>query len=195
NASLDISFVSATRFRKYARNGETSAIWFTPDSALNPVYISSVGLGDVPPPPADSQKFANPVDQEVYDKLPPKYRSYFDVFSPTEVDQLPPHRPYDCAIEIEEGKSPPFGPIYSLSTDERAELFSYIEKNLKKGFIRRYSILADVATHRKTGQLRLCVDYRGLNAITRKNRYPIPLVSDLLDRVQGCKVFSVFDLK
>jgi hypothetical protein len=39
------------------------------------------------------------------------------------------------------------------------------------------------------------VDYRGLNAITKKNRYPVPLVHDLLDRVQGCKVFSVIDLK
>ena len=48
---------------------------------------------------------------------------------------------------------------------------------------------------KKTGGLRLCVDYRGLNAITNKNRYPLPLIDDLLDRVQGCSRFSVIDLK
>ncbi|GBE79521.1 hypothetical protein SCP_0207210 [Sparassis crispa] len=48
---------------------------------------------------------------------------------------------------------------------------------------------------KKTGNLRLCVDYHGLNSMTKKNHYSLPLIDDLLDRVQGCKVFSVLDLK
>jgi Reverse transcriptase (RNA-dependent DNA polymerase)/RNase H-like domain found in reverse transcriptase len=47
---------------------------------------------------------------------------------------------------------------------------------------------------KKTGELQLCVDFRGLNAITRKNHFPVPLIHDLLDRVQGCKVFTLIDL-
>jgi hypothetical protein len=81
---------------------------------------------------------------------------------------------------------------------EREELFKYIETNLSKGFIRRSESPAAspiLFVKKKTGELRLCVDYQKLNNITRKNCYPLPLVSDLLDRVQGCKYFTALDLK
>ena len=203
---LDISFISPTRFQKYARSEKAAAIWYSPNQFIDSARLAALSLGDNPvparlpePPPDDSlPSHLSERDLVAYKLVPEKYRRFFDVFSPTEVDQLPPHRPYDVAIELEEGKSPPFGPIYSLSQEERTELFSYIESHLKKGFIRRSTSPAAspiLFIWRKTGQLRLCVDYRALNAITRKNRYPIPLVNDLLDRVQGCKVFSVIDLK
>lgn len=77
-------------------------------------------------------------------------------------------------------------------------MFNYIETHLKKGFIWRSTSSAAspiLFIRCKTGQLCLCVNYRALNAITKKNQYPIPLIHDLLDWVQGCKVFSVIDLK
>jgi hypothetical protein len=120
------------------------------------------------------------------------------VFSDIKVDALPPHRPYDLSIEIEDGKRPPFGPMYRLSQEERDALAKYLDENLKKGFIRRSTSPAAapiLLARKKSGDLRLCVDYRGLNSITKKNHYPLPLIDNLLDRTQGCKVFSVIDLK
>jgi hypothetical protein len=110
--------------------------------------------------------------------VPECYHNYLDVFSPIEVTKLPPHRPgFDIEIEIEEGKSPPFGPIYSLSEAERAETFDYIERNLKKGAIRRSRSSAGAPilfAKKKDGGLRLCVDYRGLNSITKKKSLSTP---------------------
>ncbi len=137
-------------------------------------------------------------EENPLDHVPKKYHNLASVFTIKDFTELPPHRPYDCAIDLEEGKSPPFGPLYHLSQSERAVLFDYVETNLKKGFIRRSTSSAAAPVlfvKKKTGDLRLCGDYRGLNAMTKKNRYPLPLVNDLLDRVQGCKVFSVIDLK
>jgi hypothetical protein len=93
---------------------------------------------------------------------------------------------------------PLFGPIYRLTPAEREAVAEYVNSNLKRGHIRRSTSLAGAPVlfiKKKTGNIRLCVDFRGLNAITRKNRYPLPLVNDLLDCVQGCKVFTVIDLK
>ncbi|KAJ2925408.1 hypothetical protein H1R20_g11659, partial [Candolleomyces eurysporus] len=88
--------------------------------------------------------------------------------------------------------------MYRLTQDEQKALAEYVEENLSKGFIRRSTSPAAspiLFVRKKTGDLRLCVDYRGLNAITKRNRYPLPHIDDLLDRTQGCKVFSVIDLK
>jgi hypothetical protein len=143
---------------------------------------------DPPTPPSNSPSF-----------IPTKYMPWADsVFSETAVNDLPPHRVYDCAIEIEEGKSPPFGPLYRLTQDEQKSLGVYLDENLQKGFIRRSTSPAAspiLFVRKKTGDLRLCVDYRGLNVITRKNRYPLPHIDDLLDRTRGCKFFTVIDLK
>ena len=133
------------------------------------------------------------------DFIPSKWHEYLDVFDPVDVEKLPPHRgEFDCAIELEDDQSPPKGPLYHLSKDEQQVLFDYVEQNLRKGFIRRSTSSAGAPVffvRKKTGDLRLCVDYRGLNKITKKNRYPLPLTSDLLDRVNGCKHFTLLDLK
>ncbi|GLB39530.1 putative coprinopsis cinerea okayama7 130 [Lyophyllum shimeji] len=164
----------------------------------------AIAATDAPPPEPppipklDNRAFIRDTATEVLNLVPEKYHSYLDVFDPVEVLKLPEHRPYDIAIDLEEGKTPPFGPIYSLAQDERQILFKYIEEQLQKGYIRRSTSSAAspiLFIRRKTGDLRLCIDYRGLNAITKKNRYPLPLTADLLDRVQGCTTFTVLDLK
>ena len=68
-------------------------------------------------------------------KVPVEYHDFLDVWSQKEADRLPPHRHYDHKIELEEGKTPPFGPLYSMSREELQVLQKYLEANLKKGFI------------------------------------------------------------
>ena len=67
--------------------------------------------------------------------VPPEYHEFADVFSKTKADILPEHRPYDLKITLEEGATPPLGPIYSLSKIELNTLRDYIEENLCSGFI------------------------------------------------------------
>lgn len=89
------------------------------------------------PPPEPPPVTADLVNLEIDVKklVPSKYHKFIDVFSPTKVMQLPDHQLHDTNIDLEEGKTPPFGPIYSLSEDEQKALFEYIEHNLSKGFI------------------------------------------------------------
>lgn len=130
--------------------------------------------------------------------VPLEYQDFADVFSKEKADTLPPHRSFDHHIPIEEGKSPPFGPIYSLSENELKVLKEYLDENLAKSFIRPSESPAAAPilfVKKKDGSLRLCVDYRGLNAITVKNRYPLPLIPELLDRLRTAKVFTKIDLR
>jgi hypothetical protein len=120
------------------------------------------------------------------------------VFDKSILDSLPPHRNYDCAIELEPGKQPPFGPIYPLSEPEAAALRAFIDENLPKGFISESSSPAGAPVlflRKKDGSLQMCVDYRGLNADTVRNRYQLPLINQLLDRLRSAKVFTRVDLR
>ena len=91
-----------------------------------------------------------------------------------------------------------FGPIYNLSETELQVLKEYIDENLRKRFIQPSTspFGAPVLFVKKPdGSLRLCIDYRALNRITVKNRYPLPLISQLLDRLKGKKYFTKLDLR
>jgi hypothetical protein len=200
---LKILFVNARRFKRAAKDGELGYIWYYPNRKIHLLSLATSApppVGNLPPdvpinPDADDKD--NPL-HEALKHMPAKFHKFSKVFSPTAVDELPPHRPYNIAINVEDGKTPPFGPIYSLLQPECAELFKYTEANLAKGFICRSESPAAspiIFVKKKTGELCLCVDYRKLNNITRKNRYPLPLVADLLNCVQGCKHFTALYLK
>ena len=109
------------------------------------------------------------------------------------------HSPYDHAIDLLPGTAPPWGPVYSLSEIELTALREYLETMLASGKIRPSTssagalILFVLKPHGRG--LRLCVDYQGLNKITMKNRYPLPLMDELRDRVQGSTIFTKIDLK
>ena len=95
-------------------------------------------------------------------------------------------------------KTPPYQRMYNLSPAELRTLEEYINDALAKGLIRESKSSAGAPilfVPKKDGTLRLCVDYRGLNEMTVKNRHPLPLISELLDRLNGSKVFSKIDLK
>ena len=114
-----------------------------------------------------------------------EYSDYADVFSEKPTAVLPEHTEINThAIELEEGKQPPYGPIYSLRPVELKTLKTYIETNLANGFIcpSKSPAGAPILFDRKpNGSLRLCVNYRGFNNLTIKNRYPLPLIGESLD--------------
>lgn len=131
--------------------------------------------------------------------IPDVYRQYARMFEEElTAKALPKHKPWDCEIKLQEGKEPPFGPIYQLSEAELKVLRDYIEENLKKGFIRKSQSPAGfpiLFAPKKDGKLRLCVDYRKLNEITIKNRYPLPNIKELTDRLAGAQYFTALDLR
>jgi len=101
-------------------------------------------------------------------------------------------------IEIEDGAKPPLGLIYPLSESELVTLREFIDEHLAMGFIRssKSPFGAPVLfVKKKNGSLRLCIDFRRLNAITRKDKYPLPLISDLLDAPRQAHIFTKLNLK
>jgi len=113
-----------------------------------------------------------------------EYHEFADIFSKTKAETLPPYRPYDLKINLEEGAQPPVSPIYSLSASKQEVLKEFIEENLNMGFIRLTSSPHGVPVlfvKKKDGSLCLCVDFCSFNCISKKDCYLLPLISDLLD--------------
>jgi hypothetical protein len=130
--------------------------------------------------------------------IPKEYHDFLPLFSEALAKNLPPHRSYDHRIPLREGFTPPFGPLYPLSKTELETLKEWLEDNLSKGFIRASSSPAasPILFVKKTdGTLRLCVDYRGLNEGTIKNRYPLPLLQETLMRLSKAKYFTCLDIR
>ena len=134
------------------------------------VHVASLSL--VPGIYPDSKaQIASLLTEEV--KIPDEYSDFTDVFSEEKALVLPERTEFnEHAIDLEDGKLPPYGPIYSLGPVELETLKTYIETYLKTGFIRpsKSPAGAPILFDKKPdGSLRLCVDYRGLNNLTIKN--------------------------
>ncbi|KAL0539555.1 hypothetical protein IC582_023771 [Cucumis melo] len=117
---------------------------------------------------------------------------------PEELPGLPPHREVEFAIELEPGTVPISRAPYRMAPAELKELKVQLQELLDKGFIRP-SVSPWGApvlfVKKKDGSMRLCIDYRELNKVTVKNRYPLPRIDDLFDQLQGATVFSKIDLR
>ena len=158
-----------------------------PSSQLPNLAIYTVSYKDEPPE-----------DTKLRTLVPKEYHQYLDLFKESAVASLPPHRPYDHKINLKEGFQPPFGPLYSCSKTELESLKAWIDENLAKGFIRASSSPAGAPVlfvKKKDGTLRMCVDYRGLNEGTIKNRYPLPLIQETLGQLQKAKFFTTLDVR
>ncbi len=107
--------------------------------------------------------------------VPSEYHDLCRVFSRSRATSLTPHRLYDCAIDLLPGTSPPKGRLYSLFCLEREAMDKYIKESLNAGLIHPSSSSAGTGffVKKKDGSLRPCIDYRGLNDITIRNRYPL----------------------
>ncbi|KAI2655839.1 Transposon Tf2-6 polyprotein [Labeo rohita] len=140
---------------------------------------------------------ANPVDDDL-SRLPVEYRDLQEAFSKEKATRLPPHRATDCAIELLPGTSPPRGRVFPLSQPETESMKAYIEEELRKGFIRPSTSPASAGfffVKKKDGGLRPCIDYRGLNEVTVKYRYPLPLVPAALEQLRKARYFTKLDLR
>jgi len=109
--------------------------------------------------------------------LPEEYKNYTDIFSKQKAKLLLDHWPYDLTIYLEEGKTSPLDPIYSLSPLELQTLHEFLDKNLKT----RTICTSVLFVKKKNRSLCLYVDYQRLNKLIWKDRYLIPLLADLLD--------------
>ncbi|KAJ1593851.1 hypothetical protein NDA11_004592 [Ustilago hordei] len=130
--------------------------------------------------------------------IPKPYQHLRDVFDEVEADKLPHHTEHDLHLELIEGGKPPQGPLYLKGPKEMSELRRYLEENLEKGFIRPSKSLAQspvLFIPKKDGGLKLCVDYRGLNEITVKNRAPLPLIEEQLFLLRKARIYTKLDLR
>ena len=136
--------------------------------------------------------------QSFKDSVPLPYHKFKEVFLKESFDNLPQHRKWDHVIELIPGSKEFSTKLYPMSPSEQVELNKFLDENLKSGRIRpSKSPMASPVffIKKKDGSLRFVQDYRKLNAMTIRNRYPLPLIPDLMNRLQGAKYFTKLDVR
>jgi hypothetical protein len=131
-------------------------------------------------------------------RIPTRYKRFHKMMDEKFANEMPPRRPYDYKIPLKEGKEPSFRPLYGMSREELIVLKQYTQDNLEKGFIQAisYPTGAPILFVNKADRtLGLCVDYRGLNELTVKYRYLLPLIRETLDRLSKAKWYTKLDLR
>ncbi|CDO72200.1 hypothetical protein BN946_scf184970.g52 [Trametes cinnabarina] len=138
-------------------------------------------------------------EQRTFEEIvPPHYHDFKDVFDKESFDELPEHRPWDHAIELIPGAKLTDCKVYPLSPEEQKQLDEFLEENLRSGRIRpSKSPMASpfFFVKKKDGKLRPVQDYCKLNDITVKNRYPLPLVQDLINKLKRARYFTKLDIR
>ncbi len=176
--------------------------WRDSSSTVTDSIKEPLDLGSLTQIPIDFQMMQ--VQLETLDKsleeptIPKANRDLANVLLPSNANFPPIQQDENHAIELETGKTPPFGPLYNLSEYQLKTLREYIDKNFANRFIwhSKFFARANVLfTPKPDGTLRLCVDYRGLNSMTKKNQYLLPLIDEILDFLSNARVFTKIDLK
>ena len=141
---------------------------------------------------------ANKDTRTIEEILPSYCHPYRDMFEKKMFDELPPRRPWDHAIELVEGAKATDCKIYPLSKDEQTQLEDFLKENLETHQIQpSKSLMASpfFFVKKKDGKLRPVQVYRKLNKMTIKNRYPLPLISELIDKLSQAWIFSKMDVR
>lgn len=138
--------------------------------------------------------------KKTFDEMvPEEYRQYAKVFSEPDSERLPEHKPYDHTIDLKPDAPETIrSKVYPMPVNEQAELDAFLDENLRKGYIvpSKSPMASPVFfVKKKDGKLRMVQDYRKLNDITVKNRYPLPLASDIINRLRQSKYFTKFDVR
>ena len=140
-----------------------------------------------PTPPADASK------------IPAPYRQFTKVFSEEASHEFPPVHVWDHTIELKPGAPSTLpGKIYPLSQVELQELQKFVDEHLKRGTIRPSKspyAASFFFIKKKNGKLRPVQDYRPINESTVKNKYPLPLIPQLIDRLRGCSLYTKFNIR
>jgi len=191
---MEINEIWAKAFGHFDRTGATTGIlsW---DEIAEEIQLEAINISTE----LAIKNKKNNDDQDVKETGPQEYHQLVDVFKKGEKTTVPPHRRnIDLGTDLEEGKTLSIKEIYTLSYDQLEELHRYIKQNEDRGWIRR--VKSGRASpirlvKKKDGKLRLCADYRGINEVTKKDRHPLPLLSEVLDRLEGAKYFTKLDIK
>lgn len=131
--------------------------------------------------------------------LVPNYIGEFpEVFAKAEFNQLPERRPWDHTIDLTPGTKLTDCKIYPLNMHKQKALDEFLEENLRAGqIVSSKSPMASLFffVKNKDGKLRPVQDYRKLNEMTVKNKYPLPLIQELVDKLKQSKVFTKLDIR
>ena len=134
----------------------------------------------------------------VYNNLPPEYHNFADIFQVAEKQFLPERGLHDHVIDLKLGQQPSFRKLYSMFLAELNVLKVYLDNTMKAGIVCK--LISPAASPvmfvlKSDSSLQLVIDYRCLNDITIKNCYSLPLISDMLDCLQGAKKFTKLNCK
>jgi len=134
--------------------------------------------------------------------VPTELHEYLDIFDKEKAKRFPESRPWDHEIDLKEDFIPSDCKVYPLTLPETQEMNKFIDKNLEKGYIRPSKspmaspfFFVDKKDSLENTGLRPCQDYRKLNNGTIKNTYPLPLISELMDKLKGAKYFTKINLR
>ena len=199
--------IPTVRRNKLVDKKEFAAAKLDPEHETYVVHVRLVSFDVLPsssPLELDIHPFRRPqvsglIVEEASTKVSHEYLDFADVFSSDLMSKLFEHtgiKDHDIGI-VNSCQQPPYKPIYSLLPVELEILKTYIDTNLANGFIRpsKSPAGAPILCDRKPdGTFRLCVDYWGLNNLTIKNRYPLPLIKELLNRLERARWFIQLDL-
>jgi hypothetical protein len=149
---------------------------------------------------AHSESIVAAVTHSEVSHHPPEIQAVLDQFPQvfTEPTDLPPTRPCDHRIDLLPGAPPVNARAYRLPPDQKDEIKKQLKEMLQKGFIRMSSspfASPVLLVRKKDGSWRFCIDYRKLNALTIRNKHPMPVVEELLDELAGSSWFSKLDLR
>ena len=161
-----------------------NGIWINSKSTMATAIQAEINL----------KKKILPVEEQV----PKEFHEFLDVFSEEKAGRFPESRPWDHKIEMKDTFVPKSFKTYNLTPQEQVELDKFLKENLDKGYIRpSQSPMASpfFFVDKKDGKLRPCQDYRYLNEHTIKNAYPLPLISELLDKLKGARRFTKLDVR
>jgi len=174
---VSLNVISATQMKKESKGGELFMIF---------VKLTSINNLEI---------LENQIQNKDLKKI---LKDFQDVFPKDLPSGLPPKRDIDHKIKIIPGSEPPSKPTYRLSQPEADELKKQLADYTEKGFIQPSESLYGapvIFVKKKDGSLRLCIDYRALNKMMIRNKYPLPRIDDLLDQVNDAKYFTKLDLK
>jgi hypothetical protein len=153
----------------------------------------------VPPEPKEGSCYQMAVDSSEVDPIEIiKVVSEFPDVFPKDLPGMPPEQKVEFAIELLPGTAPIFKRAYRIFGPELVELKKQIDELSVKGYIRPSTspwAAPILFVEKKDGTKRMCIDYRALNEVTIKNKYPLPRIEDLFDQLRGASVFSKIDLR
>src|SRR5260221_13362824 len=177
--AMDIQLVSKRTMGRICQEAGSETFLLSPSSVQQMPNLFHTSLDRLA---AKAMSTAQPED--TLSRVPQEYHEFRDVFSGEKANALAPHRPYNLKINLEEGAKPFHRPIYSLSPPELTALREFLEENIWNGFIHPSKSpwgSPVLFVKKKDGSLCLCIGFHALNRATEKDRYPLPLIPDLLN--------------